>query len=217
MSPSKVSARALAGAGTAVLTAGVLASGCGVARQDAREAKASYPLRVLSATFPARQSIAKPQTFELRVENVGKHTVPNIAVSLDSFSYSSSYPQLAARLRPVWVVEEGPGAQAPTPVQSESVSAPGGAGTVYVTTWALGALAPESSTAFEWHVMPVKAGRYSVHYSVGAGLAGRAKAVTSAGGAVTGTLTADIAAKPPVRHVNPKTGKVEAGEFPKSP
>jgi hypothetical protein len=86
-----------------------------------------------------------------------------------------------------------------------------------VSTWALGPLAPESSQTFEWRVIPVKAGSYTVHYTVAAGLAGKAKAVAQSGEAVVGALTADIASAPPARHVNPSTGEVAAGEFPKYP
>ncbi len=199
------------------LAATALAAGCGAARQDAHEAKGEFPLQVLGASFPARQSIAKPATFELRVENTGRHTVPNIAVTVDAFSYTSSYPRLASSQRPVWVIEEGPGAQPSSPVESESVSPPGGGQTAYVNTWALGPLAPGSSQTFEWHVVPVKAGTYTVHYALAAGLAGKARAVASSSGAISGALTASIASKPGTRHVNPASGLVEPGQFPKLP
>jgi hypothetical protein len=199
------------------LGAAVLAAGCGAARQDAREAKGEFPVQVLAATFPARQSIAKPATFELRVQNTGKRALPSIAVTVDSFSFASSFPRLASSQRPIWVIEEGPGAQPGSPVESESVSPPGGGQTAYVNTWALGPLAAESTQTFEWHVVPVKSGKYTVHYRVAAGLAGKAKAVTSSGAAVTGALTATIAPKPGARHVNPVTGRVEPGQFPKKP
>jgi hypothetical protein len=205
-------AAAAAGAGAAVL-----ATGCGAARQDAHEAKGSFAVRVLGASFPKRQSIATPAKFELRVLNASTHTVPNVAITLDSFSYASSYPALASRQRPVWVIEEGPGAQPAVPVESEAVSPPGGGQTAYVSTWALGPLPPETSQTFEWRVVPVKAGKYTVRYQVAAGLAGKAKAVSSSGGAVVGALTADIAGAPVARHVNPATGHLERGEFPKSP
>jgi hypothetical protein len=199
------------------LGATALAAGCGAARQDAHEVKAEFPVQVRSASFPARQSIAKPETFELRLQNTGTRAVPNIAVTLDSFSYVSNYARLAERQRPVWVIEQGPGAQPSVPVESESVSPPGGGQTAYVHTWALGPLAPGSSQTFAWHVVPVKPGTHTLRYIVAAGLAGKAKAVSASGGAVTGTLTADVAPKPGARHVNPATGRVESGEFPKSP
>jgi hypothetical protein len=199
------------------LGAAVLAAGCGGARQDVHEAKGEFRVQVLGASFPAHQSIAKPATFELRVENTGKRTLPNIAVTLDSFAYVSNYPRLAARERPIWVIETGPGTQPSIPVQSEAVNPPGGGQTAYVNTWALGPLGPESSQTFEWRVVPVKPGKYTLHYRIEAGLAGKAKAVSSSGGGVTGVLTASIAAKPAARHVNPATGRVEPGEFPKRP
>ena len=45
----------------------------------------------------------------VRVLNESEHTVPNVAISVDSFSYVEKYPELAANKRPIWVVEEGPG------------------------------------------------------------------------------------------------------------
>ena len=47
---------------------------------------------------------------ELAIENAGARTAPNVAVSLDSFYYTESYPHLAANKRPIWVIEQGPGA-----------------------------------------------------------------------------------------------------------
>jgi len=198
------------------LVATVLAAGCGAARQDARELKGEFHVHVLGTSFPVHQVIATPATFELRVQNAGSRALSNIAVTIDSFSYTSNYARLAAAQRPVWVVEQGPGPEPPTPVESETISPPGGGQTAYVNTWALGRLAPESTATFEWRVIPVKAGRYTVHYTVAAGLAGRARAVASTG-SLSGALTANIAGSPPLRHVNPATGKVEPGRFPSIP
>ena len=196
----------------------LVAGGCGShARQDAHEASGHFTIQVLGASFPARQAIAKPATFELRVRNAGTQTVPNIAVTLDSFSYKSSYPALAVALRPVWVIEQGPGGTPNQPVESQAVSPPGAAQTAYVSTWALGSLAPESSQTFEWQVIPVKSGTYTVHYTVAAGLAGKAKAQLASGGGVVGALSADIAPVPAARHVDPRTGNVVEGQFPKIP
>jgi hypothetical protein len=194
----------------------VLAAGCGAARQDAHEAKGEFPVQVLATSFPARQVISKPAKFELRVQNTGSRALPNIAVTIDSFSYLSNSTGLAAPQRPIWVIDEGPGPKPPAPVESEAISPPGGGQTAYVNTWALGPLAAGSSATFEWHVVPIKSGRYTVHYTVAAGLSGKARAVASSGGP-TGALTADIAGRPAPRHVNPATGAVERGQFPKIP
>jgi hypothetical protein len=174
-------------------------------------------MKVLDASFPAKQAIARPTSLQLQVQNTGTRTVPDVAVTLDSFYYTSNYPDLASDKRPVWVVEQGPGPLARPPVQTQEVSPPGGGQTAYVNTWALGPLAAGSTQTFVWRVVPVKAGLHTVHYSVAAGLAGKAKAELASGGPVEGQLTADIAATPPARHVNPATGQVVPGEFPLIP
>lgn len=191
-----------------------LAAGCGAARQDAGEASRSYTLEVVKAAFPPNQSIARPTHFELQVRNAGSRTAPRVAVSVDSFSYVEQYSGLASSQRPVWVVEQGPGPAVKVPVQSQAISPPGGAQTAYVNTWTLGPLAAGQTQTFLWRLTPVKAGTYTVHYAVAAGLAGRAKAKLPSGGSVQGQLTADIAARPPARHVDPATGRVVPGPFP---
>lgn len=198
--------------------AALIVSGCGGAEQDAGEHARTYRLQLGGASFQRRQSVSKPAALRLTVHNPDTRTVPNVAVTIDSFYYTEKYPELAADKRPVWVVEQGPGAIASPPVQSEAVSPPGGGQTAYVNTWALGPLAPGATRAFEWKVMPVKAGTHEVHFEIAAGLAGRAKAAPPSGGRpLDGVLTADIAPSPPSRHVDPSTGRVVAGQFPSQP
>jgi hypothetical protein len=195
----------------------VLVAGCGgSSRQDAGEPTGSFAMQVPSASFPTAQSIARQAELVLPVRNTGSRTIPNVAVTIDSFDYTSNYPQLAANKRPVWVIERGPGAIASPPVESEQVSPPGGGQTAYVNTWALGALAPGATHTFVWRVVPVKSGSYTVHYTVAAGLAGKAKARLSSGGPVEGQFAVDIKPAPAPTHVNPKTGRVEAGQYPTS-
>ena len=59
--------------------------------------------------------------------------------------------------------------------------------------------------------MPVKPGVHTVHFAVAAGLAGKAKARLASGGAVQGQFNVNIAGAPPSKHVNPNTGRIEAG------
>jgi hypothetical protein len=191
--------------------------GCGGARQDANEPKGTFAMKVVRASFPAKQAIARQTQLELAVRNTGTRTAPAVAVTLDSFYYTENYPELAANKRPIWVVESGPGPRAKRPVQSQAVSPPGGGQTVYVSTWALGPLAPGQTQTFRWRVAPVKAGVHTVHYSVAAGLAGNARAALASGGPVQGQLTADVAAAPPKTHVDPATGRVVAGTYPAVP
>jgi hypothetical protein len=194
--------------------AALVASGCGAARQDAREKKRTYTMEVVKASFPAKQAIARPTQLELQVRNAGEHTAPSVAVSLDSFNYLENYPQLAANQRPVWVIEHGPGPAIRAPVESQVVSPPGGAQTNYVNTWTLGPLAAGATQTFVWAVTPVKAGMHTVRFTIAAGLAGKARAQVATGGPVQGQLSAEIAPAPPARHVDPSTGRVVSGAFP---
>jgi hypothetical protein len=192
-------------------------SGCGGgSEQNHGEVKRSYAMRIAAATFPAKQSIARPAEMKVRVSNESARTVPNVAISVDSFSYVEKYAELAANKRPVWVVEEGPGTPAKLPVQSQAVSPAGGGQTAYVNTWALGPLKAGAARTFTWKVVPVKAGSYTLHLNVAAGLAGNARAVLRGGGQVSRSFTAKIAPAPPITHVNPSTGKVAQGAFPTS-
>jgi hypothetical protein len=195
----------------------LFASGCGSSRQDTHEVKGVFSVKVLDASFPAKQAMARPSRLKLQVRNIGAHTVPNVAVTIDSFSYTSNYPELAAAKRPVWVIEEGPGTPAKIPVQSQAVSPPGGGQTAYVNTWALGPLAPHKTQTFVWRVVAVKAGSYTVHYTVAAGLAGKAHAQLTGGATPTGHFTVGIAPRPPATHVNPQTGRVVPGASPPTP
>ncbi len=195
----------------------LLAACGGGKRADAGEPSGSFPMQVVAARFASAQAVARVTPLELVVRNTGTHAVPNVAVTLDSLLYTEHFPELAADKRPIWVVERGPGAIAVPPVESQEVSVPGGGQTAYVNTWALGPLAAGASRTFRWLLAPVKPGSHVVHYTIAAGLAGRARASTQNGAPLRGTLVAQIAPAPPVTHVNPATGKVEAGAAPSSP
>ena len=204
--------RALAGAAAAL--GALLVGGCGAARQDAHEPARTFSVQVLHASFPARQTIARPTELELRVRNSGPRTVPNVAITLDSLEYASDYKELADDKRPIWSIERGPGPVPHPPVRTQEVSQLGGGQTAYVDTWALGPLASGRTKTFLWRLMPVKAGRYTVSYTVNAGLAGKAKAQLPSGGAPRGGFSVEIAAAPAVNHVDPNTGRVAAGAYP---
>jgi hypothetical protein len=197
---------------------GLLASGCGGgSRQDAQEAKRTYTMKIVNASFPAKQAVARPAQLVLQVRNTSSHVVPDVAVTVDSFNYTATTPELAANKRPIWAIERGPGAVASPPVQSQEVSMPGGGQTAYVNTWALGPLAPGKTQTFSWHVVAVKPGAHTVRFAVAAGLSGHALAALSNGGAVQGHFSVDIAPAPPITHVDPRTGKLVPGALPAVP
>ncbi|HYM45663.1 MAG TPA: hypothetical protein VES65_05820 [Solirubrobacteraceae bacterium] len=194
-----------------------LVAGCGGgSRQDAGEPSGTFTVQITRASFPVRQAVSRQAVLLLKVRNAGVRTIPNIAITLDSFNYASTYPELAADKRPIWVVERGPGVIAKHPVESETVAPPGGGQTAYVETWALGPLAPGATQTFRWRVTPVKAGIHTVHFTVAAGLAGKAKARLPSGAIPHGRFTALIAPRPPATYVNPNTGKVVPGTYPPS-
>ncbi|HEY5044841.1 MAG TPA: hypothetical protein VII53_03185 [Solirubrobacteraceae bacterium] len=196
----------------------LLLSGCGGGtRQDAQEPKSTFRVRIVKASFPALQTIARPTIMMLQVRNMSARTVPNLAVTIDSFSYVENYPDLAANKRPIWVVEAGPGTVPKRLVQSQAISPPGGGQTAYVNTWALGSLAPGRVRTFLWDVVPVKGGLHTVHFTVAAGLAGNAHAQLAGGAPVTGRFLVHIAPQPPARHVDPNTGKIVPGAYPATP
>jgi hypothetical protein len=192
----------------------VLAAGCGGgARQDANEPDATFTVALVHPSFPAVQAVARPSTMILGVHNASTATMPNVAVTVDSFSYVSNFADLASSKRPIWVVEQGPGEVPKRPVESEAISPPGGGQTAYVNTWALGELAPGATRTFAWRVTAVKPGLYTVHYTIAAGLAGRSRARLADGAIPHGHFTVAIASRPPATHVNPETGRVEPGRY----
>jgi hypothetical protein len=191
-----------------------LTTGCGSgARQDANEPDATFTVAIAHASFPAVQAVARPAVMTLQVHNTSTGTIPNVAVTVDSFDYVSNYPNLAANKRPIWAIEQGPGPISKYPVQSQVISPPGGGQTAYVNTWALGSLAPGHTRTFAWHVVPVKPGVYTVHYTIAAGLAGRSRARLGDGTIPHGHFTVAIASRPPPTHVNPETGQVAPGPY----
>lgn len=192
----------------------LLAGGCGGSERNVHEPKGTYTVEVLRARFPAKQEIAHDTRLALVVRNSGNRTIPNVAVTVSSFYYTSDYPRLSANKRPVWIVNTGPGTVPVRPVRTVEVNPPGGGETAFVNTWALGALAPGKSRVFVWKVTPVKAGVHIVHYTVAAGLDGRALARASGGGQVRGSFAARIAPAPQPTHVNPETGRIVPGPNP---
>jgi hypothetical protein len=148
--------------GTAALA---VASGCGGNdKQDAKESKGTYDVKVVQASFPSKQQLAEHATMRIAVRNDGSKTVPNLAVTVGrdgkaTFSYESQQPGLADPERPIWIIDDPPL----------------GGTTAYVDTWALGRLRPHETKTFKWGVTPVRAGDYKVDYQVAAGLNGTAK------------------------------------------
>ena len=179
----------------------VALGGCGGGeeRQDADEPRGNYTVEV-DATFPTSQSLAKQETFNVRVENTDTKVIPNVAVTIDSFSYRSDRQDLADPERPNWIVD----------------SAPGGGDTAYTGTWALGRLKAGESKTFTWRVTPVRPGTHRVKYRVAAGLDGKAKAQLDGGDVPEGAVSVSVSREPSDASVDPETGEVVRGGSSKS-
>jgi hypothetical protein len=193
-------------------TATVALSGCGGGtRQDASGPSGNFPVDVAAATFPASQRIAEHTHLVVAVRNSGTKTIPNVAVTItnpvsgtaaDVFGYvvktTGSTKGLASRSRPVWVIDQGPGAC----LYSCQYGGAGGAITAYSGTWALGALKPGATATFNWGVTAVRSGTYQIEYRVAAGLNGKAEAVLSDGSRPVGTFKVTIHGAPEQSYVN---------------
>src|SRR4051812_11263179 len=175
-----------ASAAVAVLSA----AGCGMFQGHvATDPKGTFPVSVVSASFPSSQRLSKPAVMHVTVRNAGTKTVPNLAVSVinpktgttaNAFAQSNQQVGLQARSRAIWIVD----------------SAPKGGETAYANTWATGPLKPGKSETMTWHVTATKPGTYHIEYRVAAGLGGRAIAVNPGGGPVQGAFTVRIAGAP---------------------
>jgi hypothetical protein len=165
---------------------------CGGKEQDANEPSGTFDVSVVRSTFPAKQHLSQAERMVIAVKNTGDKTVPNVAVTVDSFAAKSEQPELADPSRAVWIVDQSPA----------------GGDSAYVNTWALGRLTPGQTRRFVWRVTAVKPGTHTIKWRVAAGLNG--KALARAGGDRTpqGQFTVDVADTPSQSRVNPETGEI---------
>ena len=173
--------------GAACAIAAVALPGCGGGeRQDANEARGSYKVDIVEASFPTGQSLSERTTMRIRVRNGGKRTVPDVAMTVKTrpkqpggapaaFGQAVDDSRLADPQRPIWIVD----------------AIPEGGTTAYTNTWALGRLAPGQSKTFSWTVTPVEAGRYAIDYEVAPGLDGKARLASGSRGKGTFRVTID--------------------------
>jgi hypothetical protein len=189
----------------------VVLCGCGSAgEQNAGEPHGNFPVQVTSS-FPTHQRLAEETDMVVSVKNTGHATMPDVAVTVTNPAYGDAaqsfgvlipenrggQPILASRSRPVWIVNQAPGACG----YGCKRLGPGAATTAYTDTWALGRLAPGRTATFEWHLTAIQAGTYRVRYQVAAGLNGYARAVTAAGRPVSGSYAVTISAAPQSTYV----------------
>jgi hypothetical protein len=185
------------------------AIGCGGgSQQDAKEPKGDFPVKVVSATFPDHQRLAKDSTMEIVVQNAGQKTIPTISVTVKcgqglggSFNTTTSDPHAADPQRPQFVVNKIPTATDrknppldPAPLERSSA---------FTDTYPLGPLGAGRSATFRWDVSAVKAGPYRLCWRVNAGLYGKARAVAAGGGPISGEFKGEISKKAPQATIGP--------------
>lgn len=186
---------------TAAAVALALVAGCGGSgpRQDAGEDAATYPV-VARGSFPARQALAERSQMRIAVRNVGDHTIPNVAVTIEAdgggtaveaFGRPLDEPGNATRSRPVWIVDKGPR----------------NGDTAYANTWALGPLRPGRTATFVWKVAAVRSGHYELTYRLAGSLTGLSQLRLRDGGIPRGRFTVDVSQKAAKVRVTPR-GKI---------
>ena len=170
-------------------------AGCGGdERQDADEPEGEFAVEVIAASFPERQRLAKRSDLEITLRNAGDRTIPDVAVTVNGFSYRAEGSDLSDPERPRFALNGVPVEIGGFPDAKSAT--PRGCNTDYVNTWACGPLRPGRERTFRWSVTAVKAGRFRIDWRVA--LAGRkARAVAPGGGpAPSGSFSGSVSDEP---------------------
>ncbi len=195
-----------------ILATTAILAGCGgdgdTGEQFANQPPGDYPVEVVAAGFPVKQTIAETYDLGLAVRNSGDETIPGMSVTIDlpgeastlAFAYRDDQLGLAQPQRPVWVLEEG------YPKLAGTVGR-GGAATANRRTFNFGEVEAGDTAAMIWRVTAVKPGRHRISYQLNAGLSGEAKALDESGEPAGGTLPAFISSQPILTRID-ENGKV---------
>lgn len=176
---------------------GVAACGGGETTKDATEASGDFPVEVTRATFEARQNVSGTSDLTLAVTNTGDEDIPQLAITIwtGKGGVADAKPQGSFNLaEPVWLQAPGYPKLLGDGVTAENADGAPSAGAVVAQTdtYGFGALPADESRTVVWRVTPVRAGDYTVHYAVSAGLKGGAKAVTAEGDPAVGAFDVKI-------------------------
>lgn len=192
---------------------------CGGGEEEssgAAERAGTYDVRVTEASFPGEQDLGETSLLRLGFRNTGEETVPALAVTISivgkrgdtsslPFAIHDPTPGLAQAERPVWVL-------AATYPRLFGSPDPGGASSANRKTFVFGKLKPDQTIKAVWKLSAVREGRYTLRYSVAAGLSGKAKARTEGGVAPGGTIVAEITSELPETEVTDSGEVVEKSE-----
>jgi hypothetical protein len=199
--------------GLVALAAAALLGACGESSSDANERAGTYEVKVTEASFPTEQRLGQTSLLRLGVRNSGEKTIPALTVTftiagkagVDSplpFGVRDAQEGLALPERPVWVLAQY------YPKLAGS-SEPAGASTSNRKTFAFGEVKPGKTVDAIWKLSAVREGKYTLLYSVGAGLAKDVKAKTDGGVAPGGSFATEISAALPETEVTDSGEVVE--------
>jgi hypothetical protein len=186
---------------------------CGESSSDSNEPAGTFHVKVTRASFPTSQRLGQTSLLTLGIRNSGRKTVPALTVTFTvagkegvnsplPFGVRDPQPGLAQPERPVWVLAE-------TYPRFVGSSEPGGASTSNRKTFDFGPLKPGATTEAVWKLSAVRAGKFTLLYSIDAGLSGSAKAETEGGVTPGGSFATEITAELPETEVTDSGEVVE--------
>jgi hypothetical protein len=172
---------------------------------SAEEPTGTFAVKVTEAQFPSLQRLGQTSLLRLGIRNTGERTVPGLSVTFTiagergessslPFGVNDPQPELAQPERPVWVL-------AATYPRLHGSSTPGGSSTSSRKTFSFGRLEPGETTKAIWKLSAVRVGKFTLLYSVNAGLRGAAKAETDGGVAPGGSFSTEITDRLPETEV----------------
>lgn len=187
----------------------------GKSSSDSNETAGNYPVKVVTAEFPAKQRLGETTLLRLGVRNIGDKALPALTVSISvggkegrgsalPFGYRDPAAGIAQPDRPVWSLA------ADYPKKNGSAKS-AGAETAEAKTFVFGPLKPGARTDAVWKLSAVKAGSYELFYEVGAGLTDETKAKTANGTDAGGSFAVQISDVPPEVEVKDNGEVVEIG------
>lgn len=205
------------GAGLASLALAASAAACGESSSGSDEPEGTYEMKVAKAIFPTEQDLGQTSLMRIAVTNTGDKKAPATAMTVSiagkegesstlPFGIRDPQPDLAQPDRPVWVLAEG------YPKSAGATTKRGGATSSARKTFDFGPLMPGKTVEGIWKLSAVKAGRFTVLYSVDAGLAGKAKAETASGVEPGGSFKVTITKETPETEVTDSGEVVEIGQ-----
>ena len=202
--------------GFVALAAAALLGACGGSESSDDEPTGSFHVKVTEAGFPSKQNLGQTSLLRLGVRNTGRRTVPGLTVTFTiagkrgvesslPFGVSDQGAGLAQPERPVWVLAQ-------TYPRLRGSSTPGGTSSSNRKTFDFGEVKPGKAVRAVWKLSAVRPGKYTLLYTIDAGLSGQATAKTTGGVVPGGSFTTEITEGLPETEVTDSGEIVEVGE-----